>query len=252
MARCGQALPEDERNRLLEVLETLQNDTGILLPENVTLEFIESRNGAGGATYRDFADWCNDEISKIVLGQTLTSGEGRRSGSLALGRVHDQVRNEYIESDARDLMEVINGQLIPWIVDFNFAPGTPCPRWTVDLSKDDNLDQEIEIDRRLIALGVPLSSEYFYERYHRPAPRDKERALRYDDQNLFQYHMRFGVLTVNEVRERLGLPPVSWGNERVQLPEEEPAPPFGESESSAFESPLETASFPREIEIREP
>lgn len=230
VAHCSAGVPEDERTRLLEVLESLQSDTGIVLPENVTLEFIESRNGAAAATYRDFADWCNDEVSKIVLGQTLTTTEGRRSGSLALGRIHDQVRSEYVESDAHDLMEVINGQLIPWIVQYNFPPGTPCPRWIIDTSADEDLDREIEIDKRLLGLGVPLSSEYFYERYRRPAPRSFERALRYDDQNLFQYHMKFGVLTVNEVRERLGLPPVAWGAERVRILDdsEQPAEPNSE------------------------
>ena len=44
--------------------------------------------------------------------------------------------------------------------------------------------------------------------------RPGERTLRYDDQNLYQYHLEFGVLTINEVRRSLGLPLVAWGDDR--------------------------------------
>lgn len=203
---------EEERKRLFEVIESLQNDTGITIPDNVVIEFLEAKRTGTINSYKDLADWCNDEISKIVLGATLTTSEGRRSGSLALGRVHEAVRNEYIEADAKALMSVMNSQLIPWLVEFNFGPETPCPRFMIDTSADEGLDEEVNIDKQLVGLGVPLPLSYFYEKYKRPVPVDKERVLRYDDNNLYQYHLQFGVLTINEVRRTLGLPPVAWGD----------------------------------------
>jgi phage gp29-like protein len=203
---------EEERKRLHEVVASLQNDTGVTIPENVALEFLEAKRTGAINTYRELADWCNDEMSKLVLGATLTTGEGRRSGSLALGKVHERVRSEYIESDARALMNVINSQLIRWIVDFNFGADTPAPRFVIDTTEDDGLEQEIQVDQELVKMGVPLPLSYFYERYKRPAPLDKEHGLRYDDNNLYQYHIQFGVLTINEVRRTLGLDPVPWGD----------------------------------------
>jgi hypothetical protein len=76
-------------------------------------------------------------------------------------------------------------------------------------------------------MGVALPLRYFYEKYGRPAVVDGERQLRYDDSNLFQYHLQFGVLTVNEVRASLGLPPVAWGDEPTSpaaLPSSLPTP----------------------------
>lgn len=204
---------EEERNRLFEVVQSLQNDTGVTIPENLALEFLEAKRSGTINTYRDLCDWCNDEISKLTLGATLSTGEGRRSGSLALGKVHERVRSEYVEADARNLMEVINNQLIRWLVDFNFGTDVHAPRLYIDTTEDENLAEEIRVDQELIKLGVPLSLSYFYERYKRPAPLPEERALRYDDNNLYQYHLQYGVLTINEVRKTLGLPPVSWGDE---------------------------------------
>lgn len=209
---------ERERARLLEVIDSIQSDCGITLPEGMNLEFLEARRGGdGGRTYRELADWANDEMSKAVLGATLVASEGRRSGSLALGQVHQNIRGEYIEADAKLLMDVINRQLIPHLVRVNLGARAPLPRWVIDLASDDNLAAEAEIDRALLGIGVPIPLSYFYERYRRPVPREGDRALRYDDANLYQYHLQFGVLTINEVRKTLGLPAVSWGDVPPQL-----------------------------------
>ncbi len=207
---------DEDRNRLFDVIDSLQNDTGVTVPESVTLELLEAQRSGNAATYKDLADWCNDEISKIVLGATLTSGEGRRSGSNALGAVHDRVRSEYIEADARALENVINTQLVRWLVDFNFGPDVEAPRWVIDTTRDDQLQSEMDLDRQLLRAGITLPESYFYEKYQRPQPVGDEASLRFDDQNLFQYHLRFGVLTINEARSRMGLPEVAWGDIRAR------------------------------------
>ncbi len=206
---------EEERRRLFDVVESLQNDTGVTVPESITLELLEARRSGNASTYRELADWCNDEISRLVLGATLTSSEGRRSGSQALGMVHERVRGEYVEADARELEDAINSQLVRWLVDFNFGSRVEAPRWTIDTTRNDFLDSEIALDRELLNCGVPLPVAYFYEKYKRPVPAPDEHALRYDDQNMFQYHLQHGLLTVNEARARMGMPPVPWGDVRV-------------------------------------
>jgi phage gp29-like protein len=206
---------EDDRAHLLDALRALQTDIGIVVPEGISIQLLESRGRGDGSTYRELADWCNDEISKIVLGATLTSGEGRRSGSLALGSVHEAIRQDYREADARLLEDVLNGTLLRWITELNFPRGTRPPHLAFDTRPAEDLEAQARIDRELVALGVPLPLRYFHERYRRPEPAPGERALRFDDSNLYQYHIRYGVLTVNEVRARLHLPPVAWGDERI-------------------------------------
>jgi hypothetical protein len=129
------------------------------------------------------------------------------------------------------------------MIDFNFGEDHPAPRWRIDLRPE--IDREIEagIDRQLLQMGVPLPLRYFYEKYGRPAAGPGERALRYDDSNLFQYHLQFGVLTVNEVRASLGLPPVDWGDRPtspVDAPETHPTP--GASTGGALEDRIEKKS----------
>jgi len=241
---------DDERNRLLEVIDSLQEDTGIVVPETMVIELLEARRSGNINTYRDLADWCNDEMSKIVLGGTLTASEGRRAGSYALGKVHEAVRNEYVAADARALMEVVNTQLVAWLVEYNFGRDVVAPRWTLDTADDEDLEREARLDGQLIGMGIPLPLGYFYEKYKRPAPRTDERSLRYDDNNLYQYHLEFGVLTINEIRRSLGLNPVPWGNERPQ-PLQRFRPTRSRRRESRPENPAERKAQPREEDLRE-
>lgn len=217
VARHRAGLNEAERTRLLEVIDAIQTDAGVTLPEGISLELLEASRSGGGDTYQRLAQWCNDEISRAVLGQTLTGSEGTRSGSLALGQVHEEVRQDYLRADAWMLMDAVNSQLVRWLVDFNRGEEAAAPRWTIDLAPELDLKSEVEVDRQLLQMGVSLPEDYFYRKYGRPAPAGDARKLQYDDSNLYQYHFQFGILTVNEAREKLGLPGVAWGNSPTAL-----------------------------------
>jgi lambda family phage portal protein len=61
--------------------------------------------------------------------------------------------------------------------------------------------------------------------------------------DIYQYHMQFGVLTVNEVRERIGLPAVPWGDERTIMPGT-PAPDATAGESATPDPAPQRAPMP--------
>lgn len=213
LARYASTTPAADVARLAESLDRLREGAGLVVPETISVELLETRRAAAAtSTFRELADWCNDEISKIVLGQTLTTSEGRRSGSLALGRIHESVKHEYLAADARALARSISRQLVRWIVDFNFGPAAPAPELVFEIQEPRDDQAELEVDRGLLQLGVALDPQYFYTKYRRPQPAPEARKLKYDDANFYQYHLQYGVLTINEVRQALGLEPVAWGD----------------------------------------
>jgi phage gp29-like protein len=144
VARHKPGLSEPERARLLEVIEAIQNDAGVTLPEGITLELLEAKRGGPSDTYYRLAQWCNDEISRATLGQTLTSSAGV-TGSLALGEVHEGVRHDYLRADAWMLMDAINAQVARWMIDFNFGEDFPAPRWMIDTAVELDLEAEASI-----------------------------------------------------------------------------------------------------------
>lgn len=207
----------EEIAALENVIQSLETQLGAAIPDTQELELLSTTSEAGsnGETYQRMLAYCDDSIAQLVLGSTLTSGEGNRVGSMALGQVHKQVADDKIEADAKALMWVINQQLIRWIVDVNFGVNVPAPAFSIDTTPEGQRFQDIELDKALLSVGVPIPLSHFREHYKRPAPRDDEPFLSHDDQDVFQYHMQFGVLTINEARYRLGLPPVPWGEAPV-------------------------------------
>jgi phage gp29-like protein len=114
--------PKDQQDELLRVLDKIQQETAIVVPEDVAIELLEAQR-RGDAGYRDAVEFHNKQIAKAILGQTLTSDEGTRVGSLALARVHQDVLYFYLEKLKRDLEEsVMREQLIRRLVEMNYGP----------------------------------------------------------------------------------------------------------------------------------
>jgi len=113
-------LPKEQQDDLLRVLDRIQQETAIVIPEDVQIELVEAQRG-GEAGYLAALEYHNKQIAKAILGQTLTSDEGTRVGSLALAKVHQDVLYFYLQKLKRDLEEtVMQEQVIRRLVDLNF------------------------------------------------------------------------------------------------------------------------------------
>ncbi|MHB1001896.1 MAG: phage portal protein family protein [Armatimonadota bacterium] len=116
-------MPKDQQDELLRVLDRIQQETAIVVPEDVGIELLEAQRG-GEAGYMQAIEFHNRQIAKAILGQTLTTDEGSRAGSFAMARVHQDVLGFYLQKLKRDMEEtVMRDQLIRRLVDINFASG---------------------------------------------------------------------------------------------------------------------------------
>ena len=181
VVRYPQGAGEQDKQRALEAAEAINAETAVAIPENfqIVSELLETARTGSTDVFLALADQlCNNEIARVILGQTLTqrAGEDGR-GSRALGEVHQQVRFEKVTADARDLMAVINDQLLRWLFLFNFGPDLRAPRWTISLDPPADLRQRIEIDERLAHLGVPLPLSHLQRTYSIPALQPGEMSL---------------------------------------------------------------------------
>ncbi len=135
-------MPKDQQDELLRILDRIQQETAIVVPEDVGIELLEAQRG-GEAGYMQAIEYHNKQIAKAILGQTLTSDEGSRSGSLAMAKVHLDVLGFYLQKLKRDIEEtVMREQLIRRLVDINF-PSSNYPSFSLG-----NLEE-----RDLSALG---------------------------------------------------------------------------------------------------
>lgn len=117
-------------------------------------------SGSAGAAFESFNNQLIRQIQKVVLGQTLTSGNDG-GGSRALGQVHENVRLDKLKSDMRlitpTLQAIVNAlcKLNNWGTYEVTLGEKPKP-----LNKD-----QAERDAHLKNAGANLTPQYFQREY---------------------------------------------------------------------------------------
>lgn len=121
---------------------------------------------------------CNAEISKLVLGATLTTGEGQSAGSFALGRVHQDARFDIVQGDEQMLGDTFERDVGRPFVEFNGLKARP-PRLKVYVTRD--VDPLTEMKILSIAaneLGMEIDGEQVRQRFHIKKPRGGGEVLK--------------------------------------------------------------------------
>ncbi len=161
--------PVGATNDQLLVLEAalaaVSSDTGVMYPEGMAVQLLEATRAGSFDTYQTLARYMDDEISKIVLGETLSTNAGQ-NGSRALGEVHNQVRLEITKADADSLSGTMNATLVRWIVELN-APGYagPLPRIWWEVAEGEDLNARAERDVKIGSLGFAPTLDYITGTY---------------------------------------------------------------------------------------
>jgi phage gp29-like protein len=119
-AQAANSANDAGTNKILETLRGMQQDSSAVFPRDVTPQLLQATLH-GGDAFVAAVDWHNQQIAQGVLLQTLTSGEGRRVGSMALGRVHFSILLYALENAKADIEAVVNTQIIRPLVDYNFS-----------------------------------------------------------------------------------------------------------------------------------
>lgn len=153
--------PTAEREELFTMLKRMvQNAVGVI-PNDGSIEIINPDKNGSNTVYKDFITKCENNISKVVLGQTLTTDIGT-TGSYAAANTHQQVREDLIQNDVRLVESCINS-LILKIHSLNFN-NTDLPHFS--LYDEEELDQTLaERDNKLKTLGINFTKEYIKKAY---------------------------------------------------------------------------------------
>lgn len=143
-----------------------------IMPKNADVEFIESANKSGSVeVYKSLISTANAEISKVILGNTLTTEQGER-GARSLGEVHQSSEEQLILRDRIFLLNILNHKIKPLLQ----AGGIPIKEDEFFYFKEVeemDLQKRIAIDTQLNTL-IPIPQSYFYETYNIPKPQGAE------------------------------------------------------------------------------
>ncbi|MFH1136571.1 MAG: DUF935 family protein [Pseudomonadota bacterium] len=154
---------EAEREEIYTALARMVQDAVCVINDDQSVELLESAGkSASAGIYEALISAANREISKAILGQTLTT-ELDKGGSHAAAQSHLEVRQDLVDQDKRLVQGEFN-RLFHWVVDLNF-PGTAPPEFHFFQAEDVRKDLA-ERDETLTRQGLRLSRGYYQRAYN--------------------------------------------------------------------------------------
>lgn len=152
---------KEETDNLADLLEEMVQDAIAVIPDDSSVEIQEANKSSSAEIFEKLIDKMNAEISKAILGQTLTTEIGS-TGSYAASNTHFAVRQDIIDSDKKLVEKTIN-QLLQWIYEINFA-SADVPIF--EMFEEEDVDLNIaQRDKILSDTGVKFTKEYFLKTY---------------------------------------------------------------------------------------
>lgn len=168
---------DGERRTLLRAVTQIGHDAAGIIPAGMKIDFLNAAQGNEGP-FKTMWDGMDAVISKIILGQTLTSGEGSH-GTQALGTVHNEVRLDILKSDCRRLAATLTEQLIRPMCLLN-RPGLDprrLPRFTLDVPQPEDLSLYADALPKLAAAGMRIGVDDLHRRLRIERAEDGEELL---------------------------------------------------------------------------
>ena len=151
-----------EQSRLEQMLKFAGANQYMVASQDTEIEFVESGKGDAFNVYDKRIDRANSELSKLIIGQTMTIEDG---SSLSQSETHLEVFENLVESDCDMLRDIVNNQLIPRMVRHGFPVKGLRFEW--DDAVDYTPEQQVAYET-MIADRYDVDPTYFAEKYSMP------------------------------------------------------------------------------------
>ncbi len=163
---------QKEIDRISEMMERMGLASYAVLPEGTTVQLLSSTQPDAYNVYDKRVDRANSEISKLIIGQTMTIEDG---SSLSQSQTHLKVLENLVESDASLLANTINNQLLPRMVRHGFP--LQGMRFAWDDSIDYTPEQQMQYEA-MIADRYEVDGKYFADKYNMPVGERRQQLAR--------------------------------------------------------------------------
>ena len=174
VGKYGPQASDDDKRTLLWAVRSIANDGAAIMPAGMEFEFQSVSGNHGEAVFGNLLGYLDRQVSKVVLGQTMTADEG---SSLGQAKIHNEVRIDIKRADGQQTAGTINRDLIPWFVAFNFGPQDVYPQVDFPVAEPEDIKAITEGVARLVPLGLRVSQRQMREKMALSEPEAGEELL---------------------------------------------------------------------------
>jgi phage gp29-like protein len=127
IGRLGGQTEEHQRRDLLNKLVGLVMDAVAVLPKDAEVD-IQGLKGVTPEVHERLIRIANAEMSKVLVGQTLSTELDQKGGSRAAAETHSGLRDEIVEADGKLVARTMN-RLFAWITELNLGTKAEAPHF---------------------------------------------------------------------------------------------------------------------------
>ncbi len=175
LGRYGPNASADDVRILARAVANIGSDASAVLPDSMKIEFQKVEGTGDGALFAKLCEYLDKQISKAVLGQTMTTDDG---ASMSQAKVHDKVRGDILQDDAKKLSGTLNRDLVRAAIDLNFGPQERYPRIVLHIEEAEDLQLLSESLAKLVPLGFRVSQDEVRNKFGLSEPKDKDEIFR--------------------------------------------------------------------------
>lgn len=159
---------EADKDALIDALINIGTDSAGIISKATKINVIDNDKKSSADIFEKMARFCDEQISKAILGQTLTSDSG---GSYAQSKTHNEVRRDLTSADCKALANTLKEYLIKPIVTLNFGEECNIPDFVFDFEEAEDLLKTVEVYSRLKNdLDLNIDADHIYEKFKIPKP----------------------------------------------------------------------------------
>jgi len=161
-------LKDDDLDTFSDKLKNLVQDAVIALSAGENVELLsEGGKSASSAVFQQMCVYQDSQISKAILGQTLTT-EVADKGALATAKVHEKVRSDIVESDVKTAC-FIQQNVLDLIMERNGYPRSSAPKilpYEQENIGADRAGRDVNLTKAMSLAGTALTPVYFKKAYN--------------------------------------------------------------------------------------
>jgi phage gp29-like protein len=166
-----------EKRALLRAVTEIGHNAAGIIPQGMAVEFQAAAAG-NEVPFMAMVSMMEASESKAILGQTLTASEGQH-GTQALGKVHDGVRMDIRNADARQVESTLNRQLLYPVAVLNIPGVDPrrLPKFVFDTGEAEDMAAYADSLPKLAAAGLRIPVKWAQDKLRIPEPAEGEAVL---------------------------------------------------------------------------
>lgn len=217
IGKYDQGASEADKQELLNAIVRIGSDAAGIIPETTMIEFKEASKTTSADIYEQLARYCDEQISKAILGQTLTS-DSSSGGSYAQSKTHNEVRHDLTTADAKALATTIRRDIIRPLVEYNFGTEANVPFIRFNSDEEEDQKEAVDMYRTLVCdMGLKVPASHVYKRFSIPEPEEGEETLQ--PNMVSRTHLLDGSQDSGEASEQLKDDFETLTPEQIQLDE---------------------------------